>query len=132
MPRQKRPEIAEESDMQTIVVEPQVFEDLKREAKIQARDVNEIANETLEKYLRGRRRAKLHDEIQAYIKMHPRLKKKYLGEWVAIHEHKLIDHDTDYAALYQRVQQKYKRSAVLIRQVEKGADPIYVIRSPVA
>lgn len=116
--------------MQTIVVEPQVFEGLTREAKIQARDVNEIANETLENYLKERRRIKLLDEIQAYIKMHPRLAKRYLGEWVAIHEHKLVDHDADQAALYQRIREKYGRTAVLLRQVEKGADPIHAIRSP--
>ncbi len=116
--------------MQTIVLEPRVLEGLNREAKTQARDLNEIVNETLEKYLQERRRAKLLDEIQAYIKLHPRLKKKYLGQWVAIHEHKLVDHDGEHAVLYRRVREKYGRAAVLIRRVEKQADPVYVIRSP--
>ena len=116
--------------MQTIVVEPKVLEGLEHEARIQARNVNEIANETLEQYLKARRRKKLLDEVQAYIKLHPRLKKKYLGEWVAIHEHKLLDHDANRAALRQRVRKKYGKTAILIRQVEKQSDPIYIIRSP--
>ncbi|MBI4674610.1 MAG: hypothetical protein HY741_23445 [Chloroflexi bacterium] len=79
--------------MSPILVDPEIRADLEKEAKRQARDVNEIVNESLWEYLEKAREAKLEDEIRAYIKMHPRLKRKYLNEWVAIHEHKLVDHE---------------------------------------
>ncbi|MBI4674604.1 MAG: hypothetical protein HY741_23415 [Chloroflexi bacterium] len=79
--------------MSPILVDPKIRADLEKEAKRQVRDVNEIVNEFLWEYLEKAREAKLEDEIRAYIKMHPRLKRKYLNEWVAIHEHKLVDHE---------------------------------------
>ncbi|MBI4674605.1 MAG: hypothetical protein HY741_23420 [Chloroflexi bacterium] len=116
--------------MQTIVVEPKVYEDLQREAKSQARDVNELVNEAMEHYLEERRHERIQDEIRAYISLHPTLKEKYLGEWVAIYEQQLVDHDPETINLYRRVRAKYGNAPVLIRQVEPEPDPIIWVRTP--
>lgn len=116
--------------MQTIVVEPRVFEDLERKAQSQARDVNELVNETLANYLKQRRHERIQDEIRAYIGLHPTPKEKYLGEWVAIYEHQLVDHDPETITLYRRVRAKYGHAPVLIRQVEPEPDPIIRVRTP--
>lgn len=116
--------------MQTIVVEPKVFEDLEREAQSQARDVNELVNETLANYLKARRHERIQDEIRAYIGLHAKLIEKYLGEWVAIYEHQLVDHDPETINLYRRVRAKYGNAPVLIRQVEPEPDPIIWVRTP--
>ncbi len=42
-------------------------------------------------------------ETQAFIRMHADLLGKYPGDYVAIYQGKLIDHDHDQLALYQRV-----------------------------
>lgn len=116
--------------MQTIVVEPKVFEELQREAQMQARDMSEIANETLAKYLKMRRQERIQDEIAAYLGLHAELKEKYLGEWVAIYERQLVDHDFETINLYRRVRERFGNTPVLIRQVEPEPDPILYVRTP--
>ncbi len=59
--------------------------------------------------------------VKAYEQMHPNLKKKYLGQWIAIHNKQLVDRDVDKAVLYRRVRSKYGRISVLIRQVKEQA-----------
>jgi hypothetical protein len=54
--------------------------------------------------------------------MHPKLVKCYLGQWVAIFQGKLVDHDTDEEALMERLQRDYADNLILVRQVEADAD----------
>jgi hypothetical protein len=42
----------------------------------------------------------------------------YEGQFVAVHEQRLVDHDKDAAALTQRVRAKYGKTAVLIMAAE--------------
>lgn len=68
-------------------------------------------------------------EKNAYKKMHPTLLKKYEGEYVAIYEQKLVDHDADKLALYQRIDKKYPDQFVLMRPVEKNPEREIYFRS---
>ena len=66
-------------------------------------------------------------EIAAFETMHPDLHQKHLGQWVAIHNKKLIDFDEDGSALYQRVRTRYGKTSILIRQVtEKPVEDVWV------
>lgn len=103
---------------------------LEQDAVQEARSVSEIVNEAVERYLHERQLAQLDAEIAAFEKLHPELRQKYLGEWVAVHEQKLVDHDNDRAALYKRVRAAYGRTAVLIRQVTEQPDNEIWIRTP--
>jgi hypothetical protein len=62
--------------------------------------------------------------------MHPRLIESYLGDYVAIFQGEVIDHDEDVVALTQRIGEKLPNEVVLIRQVEKSAERILNMRSP--
>lgn len=53
---------------------------------------------------------------------------KYEGQYVAVHNHQLVDHDLDKIVLYKRVRARYGNTAVLIMPAE-GPQEI-VIRSP--
>jgi len=108
--------------METIVLEPGLRAWLEQDAAQDVRSLNDLVNEAVARYLRERQQTKLDREIVAYEAMHPRLLQEHLGEWVAIHHQKLIDHDNDCAALYRRVRARYNRTSVLIRQVTP--DPI--------
>lgn len=57
-------------------------------------------------------------EMRAYIAMHPMLRKEYIGQHVAIVGGKLIDHDLDYAALFERIEQAYPDQFVWLAKVE--------------
>ena len=69
-------------------------------------------------------------EMAAYIAMHPMLKEQYFGQYVAIYQGKLIDHDTDRKALYLRIDEKYPDEFVWISPVEEDPIPTVVFRSP--
>jgi len=116
--------------MGEIVLRSDLHETLEKDAEREARSVNEIVNEVIERYLHERQLAQLDAEIAAFEKLHPELRQKHLGEWVAVHEQKLVDHDNDRAALYKRVRAAYGRTAVLIRQVTERPDNEIWIRTP--
>ena len=69
-------------------------------------------------------------EVAAYRAMHPRLIESYLGDYVAIFQGEVIDHDEDVVALTQRIGEKLPNEVVLIRQVEQSAERILNMRSP--
>ncbi len=106
-------------------------ETLEKDARQEARrSVNDMVNEAVEHYLRERQRAKLDREIPTYEAMHPELRQKYLGQWVAVHNQKLVDHDSDGVALYRRVRARYGRISVLIRQVTEQPIEEVWLRTP--
>ncbi len=109
--------------MATIELRPDLLETLEKSAASHARSVNDLVNEAVERYLREQRRIELQKEIEAYHGMHDQLVKKHLGEWVAVYERKMVDHDADGSALHYRVREKYGHAAVLIRQVQEQAEP---------
>ena len=75
-------------------------------------------------------RAAMRKEIAAYQKMHSDLVKTYLGEYVAIYQGELVDHDADPVALHERITTNYPDKVVLSRKVQKDADPVLHMRSP--
>ena len=75
-------------------------------------------------------RTAMKKEIAAYQKMHALLTPKYLGEYVAIYQGELLDHDTDPVALHKRITAKYPAQVILTRKVRKEAEPVLHMRSP--
>ena len=116
--------------MDTIVIRPDLYKALEQSAQREARAVSDIVNEAVEYYLREQQRAKLNREILAYEALHPELKQKYLGQWVAMHNQALVDHDSDRVALYRRIRAKYGRTAVLLRRVTEQPHEELWLRTP--
>ena len=69
-------------------------------------------------------------EIAAYEAMHGELVKKFLGQYVAIYQGRLVDHDDDPVVLHQRIEKHYPATTVLSRKVQKEAVPVLHMRSP--
>src|SRR5437867_2195313 len=116
--------------MDAIVLRPELQESLERDAELESRTVNDLVNDAVARYLRERQRAKIEREAAAYERMHPALTRDYLGQWVAVHDEQLIDHDADVSALYQRVRARHGRTSVLIRQVSERPDEDIRRRTP--
>ena len=74
--------------------------------------------------------AVIEREMQAYIALHPQLKKEYLGRFVAIHGGKLIDHDDGYDVLFDRVDLLCPDQFVWLTQVATEPLDTLVFRSP--
>jgi hypothetical protein len=72
----------------------------------------------------------LEREMQAYIAMHPALKKTHFGQHVAIYEGRLIDADPDYDTLTRRIDARYPEQFVWVSTVEEEPIKTFVFRSP--
>lgn len=75
-------------------------------------------------------RATMQREIAAYVEMHPTLVENYLGQYVAVYQGRLVDHDPDAVALHHRITAAYPGEVVLRRQVQREATPVLRMRSP--
>lgn len=69
-------------------------------------------------------------EIAAFHVLHRQLWATYPGEYVAIHEGQLIDHDLDRVALGERIDDKFPDQFVLLRRVEQAPERTLYFRSP--
>jgi hypothetical protein len=72
-------------------------------------------------------RTKWEREYQAFCKLLPELLKTLKGKYVAIHDEKLVDSDSDDIALIQRVHAKYGYVPI---HVEMVAEQPQIVRIP--
>lgn len=69
-------------------------------------------------------------EMQAYIALHPTLKKSHFGQHVAVYNEKLIDADADYDTLTRRIDAQYPDRFVWITTVAEDPIQTFIFRSP--
>jgi hypothetical protein len=69
-------------------------------------------------------------EEAAYELLHPELMAYYAGEFVAVYQGQLIDHDQDETALLRRLDAHYPNEVVLMKQVRPLPEPELHFRSP--
>jgi hypothetical protein len=72
----------------------------------------------------------LRRERAAFTALHPTLLAQYPGEYVAIHDGALVDHDTDGLALSLRVHQRFPDEFVWIAPLKAQPLEEWVVRSP--
>jgi hypothetical protein len=75
-------------------------------------------------------RAAMAREDAAYRLLHPELVKQLLGQYVAIFQGQVVDHDQDEDAILQRRRDNYPGKVVLIRRVEFEVERELAFRSP--
>lgn len=75
-------------------------------------------------------RPQMQKEEAAFEQMLPTLLANYLGEYVAIYQQQLVDHDEDEIALVERVHATYPNAVILVKQVSDVPEQPIVIRSP--
>ena len=125
----------------TVTLSSKISERVKKAAALQRQDVTEVVEAALDDALAwsdddfadGKPDALSEaatPEMQAYVALHPMLKEKYFGQYVAVYKGKLIDHDTDHEALYDRIDAQYPDEFVWISPVEEEPIPTLVFRSP--
>ncbi len=69
-------------------------------------------------------------EKAAYLRLYPELKTQYAGQYVAIHDGQLVDHDTDYGALFERIDDRFPDRFVWLTRVEDEPIGTVTFRSP--
>jgi len=113
-----------------ITLRPELMEQLERVAAEQAVTPEELLETTVHSYLRQLGREKIKAEAEAFRAMHAELVKKYLGQYVAIHNGKVVDHDEDFQSLHSRIRRCFGRQPVLLRRVETEPERVLTFRSP--
>ncbi len=103
---------------------------LLQDAEQNETSVDQLLNQAVEEFLLNKQRAKIDTEIAAFVRLHPELWKTKPGEWVAIHNGKLVDADPDRIALYRRVRERYGKVSVLIREVTTDPEQEIWLRTP--
>ena len=69
-------------------------------------------------------------EIAAFRQLHASLLKRYRGDYVAIYQGQLVDHDSDKVALLERIDAAYPDEFVLMRPVQEQLEREFYFRSP--
>lgn len=91
---------------------------IQREAKSRGISIEEYLKSTIrrERTLAARQKIEQEQEWWLTLSLHERA--KYEGQFVAVHNKKLIDHDKDEIILTQRIRSQYGNTPVLIMPAE--------------
>jgi len=114
----------------TLNLSPHTLTALEEMATHYGLDANELIDNALKIYRRRLEETKIEAEKRQFLVQHNRLKENYLGQFIAMHEGQVVDHDPDFVSLHQRIRQKYGHEAILIRRVEIEPDRPLLMRSP--
>lgn len=111
-------------------LQPDLRMELVHVANVVGTDVPTLLDQAVRDYLNRLAEQKIVAESKAFRAMHAELLQRYRGQYVAIHEGKVVDHDIDLCALNRRIRSQYGRIAVLLQQVTERPEVELVIRSP--
>jgi hypothetical protein len=118
------------SDMNTVELDEIAARELANWARAHAVDPSVLASEAILAHLRLQAERKLDEEAEAFKRLHPELVQSIFGEYAAIHDGELVDHDVNLATLYGRIQKRFEGIPVLLRKVKTDPEEVIYVRSP--
>ena len=89
-----------------------------------------FVDKALRTYIVQFRREKIRAENKAFEQQRETLLAKYPGQYVAVHNGQVIDHDQNLRTLHLRVFDRLGHIPVLLKQVTKEPAPELIFRSP--
>ena len=104
--------------MSEIVLGEPLASQIRREAETQGLAVEELIEAALRHYRFQAQRAKINAEAQWWRAAPSETRARYAGEFVAIHDRQVVDHDHDEESLRKRIRAKYGKTAVLLTPAE--------------
>jgi hypothetical protein len=118
----------------TVTLPDQVYDQMQQIAEADQRSVADVLVEAIVRatpalYVHPDRQAMLQEKA-AFLAMHSTLLRSYEGQYVALHQGQVIDHDEDVLTLGRRVSQDHRNKIVLIKKVLEQPDRILEFRSP--
>jgi len=100
---------------------PDLIERVQSFARATKKDEIGVLETAVRQYIERSEREKLHGETKAFWAMYAELLVNYNGEFVAVHEGNMIDHDASATTLEDRVALKYGDIPILIAPVTELA-----------
>ena len=88
------------------VQRPRLIERIRDVARETNKDTTQVVETAVQAYLDQLDREKLHEEVEAFWAMQADLASRYLGEYVAVHQGQVVDHNPDVVRLEQRVAER--------------------------
>ena len=112
--------------MLTITLKPDIVEQIRY--LVSSGDAK--VDKALRSYLMQLRHEKIRAESEAFEQQLPALLANYRGEYVAMHEGQVIDHDPDVRTLHLRIFAQLGHTPVLLKKVTEEPERELVFRSP--
>jgi predicted DNA-binding protein len=109
-----------------VVIEPQLYHRVEQASGEHQIGVDRFLTEAIRRYLWELDRRQISEESQIYQKHHAELKMQYLGQYIAMYNGQVVDHDREVAVLRQRVRQRFGWKPVMITLVEDVAERAFV------
>jgi hypothetical protein len=116
--------------MSAIILAEETAVELEKLAQPKGTTAAALAEQAIREFIRQETRRALQEETAVFQQLHHQLLEKYPGQYVAIYQSQLIDHDSDQLALYLRVRQEHPDEPVLIKEVTLSPEEVYTFRSP--
>jgi len=91
---------------------------IQREAKTRGKSVEDFLRAAVQRERTITERQKIAQEQEWWENLPLTERAEYAGEYVAVHQQQLVDHDKNAAQLYTRVREKYEQAPVLIMPAE--------------
>lgn len=111
-----------------------IYEQVEKLAVTTERDIADVLLETIARTFSpfpvDPNRSVMNQNVETYRELHAELVMTHLGQFVAICDGRLIDHDPDPVSLLQRVRTQYPEKVVLRRKVESVPEHQLQIRHP--
>lgn len=118
----------------TLSIPESMYDQIAQLAQVRRRPIADIVTETILQSLPNiyvhPDRAAMQRESAAFHALITELQASYAGQFVAIHQGKVIDHDIDPVALVKRINRDYSDQVVLIKQVTRQPAETLRFRSP--
>ena len=115
-------------------VPDEINEQVEKLAVTTERDIADVLLETIARTFSpfpvDPNRSVMNQNVETYRELHAELVMTHLGQFVAICDGRLIDHDPDPVSLLQRVRTQYPEKVVLRRKVESVPEHQLQIRHP--
>jgi len=116
--------------MLTVTLKPDVAEQVSQLAEAMQTEAEALVDQAVRSHLVQLRHEKIRAEAQAFEQQQPTLLARYRGEYVAVHQGQVIDHDPSLRTLHLRIFARLGRTPVLLKQVSDEPERELMFRSP--
>jgi hypothetical protein len=116
--------------MTTVTLDPALVQQIENLTGKDAADAQTFVEKAVRAYLIQVQREKIRAETEAFNAQHDKLRAKYPGQYVTLHQGKVIDHDSDLRTLHLRVYEQLGRTSVLLKRVTDEPERELIFRSP--
>lgn len=103
--------------MRIALAEPTLVRQVEQWGRETGKSAEKILEMAVQTYLDELEKEAIHAETQAFWAMYDDLLKRYSGEYIALYQGQVVDHDKNVSRLEERVRERFGSLPVLIASV---------------